>query len=105
MNKKEWDRTELLSLISASSTLAGLCITVVAVMNSISKNDQAITIIDDIFALCAAGFLLCTYLIFWALRSKSDRTRLMLINVIDVLFLTAISSMTFAAFMMIYTIW
>ncbi|MDD2609405.1 MAG: hypothetical protein PHX60_06860 [Giesbergeria sp.] len=105
MNKKEWDRTELLSLISASSTLAGLCITVVAVMNSISKNDQAITIIDDIFALCAAGFLLCTYLIFWALRSKSDRTRLMLINVIDVLFLAAISSMTFAAFMMIYTIW
>ena len=101
----EWDSSVLLNLISTSPTLAGLCITVVTVMNSMDKARSTATVVDDILCLCAAGFLVCTYLIFWALRTKLERTRHILVSIIDILFLVSISAMTIAAFIMIYTIW
>jgi uncharacterized membrane protein SpoIIM required for sporulation len=55
--------------------------------------------------MCAAGFLFCIYLIFWALRSHNASLAEVLIRVVDVVFLLAITAMTIAAFIMIYTIW
>lgn len=104
-NVTAWDRAELLSLFSASATLAGLCITVVALMNTLDRTKSATSIIDDVLAVCAAAFLLCTYLIFWALRSRRAGLSHRLTRLIDAVFLAALSAMTAAAFLMIYTIW
>ncbi len=104
-NGANWRREELLSLLSTSAQLAGLCITVVALMNSFDKTGAYISIVDDILAVCAATFLLCIYLIFWALRSQKPSISEALIKVVDGVFLLAMTAMTFAAFMMIYTIW
>jgi len=99
------DREELLNLLSASATLAGLCITVVTLMNTFDKRRAAVSIVDDIFAVCATAFLLCIYLIFWALRTRKSAWASRLSKVIDAAFLAALTTMTGATFIMIYTIW
>jgi hypothetical protein len=104
-NSVNWRREELLSLLSTSAQLAGLCITVVALMNTFDKTRAYISIVDDMLAVCAATFLLCIYLIFWALRSHKPSISEALIKVVDGVFLLAMTAMTFAAFMTICTIW
>jgi hypothetical protein len=100
-----WKRAELLSLLSASGTLAGLCITVVALMKTFDKTGSAVSIIDDLLAGCAAGFVACIYLIFWALRSPNLVTFSRLGRLVDGVFLLALGSMTGAGFLMVYTMW
>jgi hypothetical protein len=56
-------------------------------------------------AVCAAAFLLSTYLIFWALRTHANRTSAVLLNVVDGVFLSALTFMIIAGFIMIHTIW
>ncbi len=103
--EKNWHRSELLSLLSTSGALAGLSITVVALMNTINKAQASVSIVDNIFGLCAAIFLLCTYLIFWALRTRSEARATRLTKLLEGLFLFALSSMIIATFLMLYTIW
>lgn len=57
-------KDELLHLISVSATLAGLCITAVALMNNLGKQVLNATVVDDLFAMCALFFLICIYCIF-----------------------------------------
>jgi len=103
-----WVREELLQLLSVSGTLAGLSVTVVALMHKIVGTNAAATIIDDLFAFCALIFLTCIYLIFWALRVQRARrgnVARVLTQVVDVLFLVGLTIMTAAGFMMVYTVW
>jgi hypothetical protein len=100
-----WMRDELLHLLSVSGTLAGLCVTVVAVMNTLGQGARTATIVDDVFALCAFFFLACTYLIFTALRTKQPSVASVLTKIVDVLFLVALTLMTAASFLMVYTVW
>jgi hypothetical protein len=100
-----WRRAELLSLLAVSGTLAGLCITVVALMNTFDKSGSAVTVIDDLLAGCAAGFVACIYLIFWALRSPNVATFTRLVKAVDAVFMLTLASMTGAGFLMIYTMW
>ncbi len=92
-------------MLSVSGALAGLCITIVALMNTFDKTRAAVSIVDDMLAVCAAAFLLSIYLIFWALRSRRASLVAALIKVVDAVFLLAMTSMTIAAFIMVYTIW
>jgi len=100
-----WLREELLHLLSVSATLSGLCITVVALMNAFAKEITTVSVVDDIFAICALLFLICMYLIFTALRMKNTHRLNSVVNLIDFLFLLAMTSMTLAGFVMVYTIW
>lgn len=100
-----WVREELLHLLSVSGTLAGLSVTVVAVMHTIGRNALTTTIVDDMFALCALLFLFCTYLTFWALRVQRAGLASLLIKVVDTIFLVGLTLMTTAGFMMVYTVW
>ena len=74
-------------------------------MNTFDKSLTRVSVVDDIFAICSAAFLLCIYLIFWALRTRKSRLAITLIRLIDGLFLGAVTMMTAATFVMIYTIW
>ena len=100
-----WERTELLYLLSVAATLAGLCVTVVALMKTLTTSATAATLVDDMFALCAVLFLLDTYLIFWALSTRRPALAVRLIRVLDVIFLAALTLMTLAAIVMLYTVW
>jgi hypothetical protein len=98
-------REELLHLLSVSATLSGLCITAVALMHTLGKNKMDITIVDDMFAICSLLFLFCIYLIFFTLRVKPVRLVIKLSKFVDTLFLFGMTTMTLAAFLMVYTVW
>lgn len=100
-----WARAELLHLLSVSGTLAGLAVTVVALMHTLGRADATASVIDDLFAFCALIFLLCTYGTFTALRLEPSRLARMLVRVVDVAFLVGLTLMTSAAFVMVYTVW
>jgi len=97
-------QNEMLHLLSVSGTLAGLCITVVALINTLGKSTRAATVVDDMFAICALLFLVCIYLIFSALRVRRQRIAKMLVKSVDILFMVAMTLMTGAAFVMVYMV-
>ena len=99
-----WLREELLHLLSVSATLAGLCVTVVALMNTLGRHGSE-TMVDDLFALCALLFLASTYLIFWALKTSRPGLADVLVKLLDAVFLVGLTLMTGAAFVMVYTVW
>lgn len=94
---------ELTSLLSLCGTLAGLCIGIVAFINGSHRG--AATLIDDVLATCAATFLLCIYLITFALRTRSHKRAVLLTEIIELLFLATLTVMTIAGFFMVYTVW
>jgi len=96
-------RDELTSLLSLSGTLARLCIGIVAFINGTHRG--ATTLIDDVLATCAATFLLCIYLITFALRTRSHERAALLTEIIELLFLATLTVMTVAGFFMVYTVW
>jgi hypothetical protein len=98
-------REELLSLLNTSASLAGLCITIVALMNTFDKTRAGVSSVDDMLAVCAAAFLLGIYLILWTLRSRRTSLSVVLLRVVDGVFLLAMTTMTIAAFLMVHTIW
>jgi hypothetical protein len=101
-----WLREELLHLLSLSGTLAGLCITGVALFHTLgTPSSLPASIVDDALAVSALLFLMCTYAIFFALRTKRERLALTLEKIADVLFLLALTGMVAAGFIMVYTVW
>jgi hypothetical protein len=104
MNNK-WLREELIHLFSLSGTLAGFCITGVTLFHTISVSNLTATIADDMLAMSALIFLISTYTIFFALRTKRELIAQRLENVADILFLMALTGMVTSGFIMVYTIW
>lgn len=104
-NRNRWVREELLHLLSLSGTLAGLCITGVALFYTLVKSCRTATIVDDLFVICALIFLLCTYCIFIALRTKHSRVSEMFNIIADTLFIIGLTGMVITSFVMVYTIW
>jgi hypothetical protein len=100
-----WLREELLSLLSLSGTMAGLCITGVTLFYTVGKSSRAGTIVDDLLAVCALLFLVCTYVIFFALRIRKPALVALLEKFVDVLFVIALTGMVGTGFVMLYTVW
>jgi hypothetical protein len=100
-----WLREELLHLLSLSGTLAGLCITGVALFYTVDSPAMARTLADDALAISALLFLVCTYTIFYALRTKRGALALVLEQIADFLFLFALTGMVASGFIMVYTVW
>lgn len=101
--KSTWVREELLHLLSLSGNLAGLCITGVALFHTLGQNRLA-TIADDLLAISALMFLLCTYVIFFGLRTRRERLALMLERIADTIFFGALTGMVASGFIMVYTV-
>lgn len=100
-----WLREELLQLLTLSGTLAGLCITGVTLFHTLGRPSLPETIADDGLAISALLFLLSTYTIFFALRTRHDALALTLEKLADGLFLLALTGMVASGFIMVYTIW
>jgi len=105
-DKKYLIREELLQLLSICGTLAGLCITGVAIFRTNQKQlVLAETIADDALAITALLFLICTYVIFFGLKTKRTSTAIMIEKLIDILFLLGLTGMVASGFIMVYTVW
>lgn len=103
-SRSGWLRDELLQLLSLSGTLAGLCITGVALFHTIGRGTLPGTLADDMLAISALFFLLCSYLIFFALRVAREDLAQRLERLVDALFLLALTGMVAAGFVMVYTV-
>ena len=103
---RTWMREELLQLLAVAGTLAGLSITAVALLHTVDRvtATTTATIADDMLVLSALFFLLCTYAIFIALRTRQPRVARVLERVADTLFLVALTGMVAAGFVMVYTL-
>ncbi|MBE0620430.1 MAG: hypothetical protein IH605_07560 [Burkholderiales bacterium] len=100
-----WLRSELLHLLSLSGTLAGLCITGVTLLDTVGKQSIPSTIADDALAFSALLFLICTYAIFLALRTRNQSFAIKLDKFVDALFAIALTGMVASGFIMVYTLW
>ncbi len=103
--KSTWHRDELISLLSISGTLAGFSITAITLFHTFAKNAGVNTIADDVLAVSALLFLLCTYTIFLCLRTQHQMRAVLLEKIADGLFLFAITGMVASGFVMVYTLW
>jgi hypothetical protein len=100
-----WQREELLHLLTLSGTLTGLCITGVTLFHTIGRSSLPQTLADDTLAVSALLQLLCTYVIFFALRTKSERLARALDKTADALFFIGLTGMVAAGLIMVYTVW
>lgn len=100
-----WLREELLHLLSLAATLAGLCITSVTLLHTMGRHSVSATIADDGLAFSALLFLVCTYTIFFELRTRKRSVSLRLERFADTLFLIALTAMVGSGFVMVYTLW
>jgi hypothetical protein len=104
-NGATWQREELLHLLTLSGTLTGLCITGVTLFHTIGRSSLPQTIADDTLAVSALLQLLCTYVIFFALRTKSERLARALEKTADGLFFLGLTGMVASGLIMAYTVW
>jgi hypothetical protein len=100
-----WIREELMQLLSLSGTLAGLCITGVALFHTLGRAAAVQTAADDLLAISALLFLGCTYCFFFALRTRRPVLARRLEGLGDVLFLVGLTGMIGSGFVMVYTVW
>jgi hypothetical protein len=97
-------KDELLAMLSISGTLAGICIGGVTLFHTVNASSRAGTLVDDLLAICALGFLICTYLIVFALRTRVRRFARHLIKLVDGAFLLSLTGLVLAGFLMVYTV-
>jgi hypothetical protein len=97
-------RELLLRLLPVSSSLAGLSVGAVTLFRFSDKGVRLATIADDVLVVCAALFLLSTYLIFWALRSRTMSRMRRLARLVDAVFLVALTGLVGVGFTMVYAL-
>lgn len=94
-------RDALLSLLPTSGTLAGIAVGLVSILNA-RPNGGASTFADDVLVFAALGFLLCCYLIYFAVGHLHKPFAPRLIRLIDVLYLSALTLVVLSGFMVVY---
>lgn len=103
-SRRTWQREELLSLLSLSGTMAGLCITGVTLFAT-GRTSAAGTIADDLLAISAVVFLVCAYAFFFALRSRVAQHSHRWEHIGDSLLAVGLTLMVFTGVVMAYTVW
>ena len=73
--------------------------------NARKATRELFVLADDVLAGSALMFLICTYAIFFALRTRRSAVALLLEKIADVLFLLALTGMVACGFLLVYTIW
>jgi hypothetical protein len=93
----------LFSLLSTSGTLAGLSLALVGIITLKVANTKVETIADDMALLSAFGFFAICYIIFFTLRHYQVERLLYWTKLIDVVFLSSMTLLVMAGFVVVYT--
>jgi hypothetical protein len=84
--------------------LAGFCVAGIGLLDANPKAIAYCGLGDDILGLAAVLFLNCTYLSFWALRTRIEARMFTLAKVIDVLFLVGLTLIVISGVGIVYAI-
>jgi hypothetical protein len=93
----------LFSILSTSGTLAGLSLALVGIVNLKVANTKIETIADDMFLFSSVGFFAVCYIIFFTLRQHQAEKVLYWTKLIDVVFLSSMTLLVMAGFVLVYT--
>jgi len=96
------DRDVLLRLLSVTASLAGLCIAALGFLEAADRSELDHSYADELIALDAFLFVSCVYLILWALRTSRPERAAQLARIVDVVFLTALTTLMLASGYIIY---
>ncbi len=99
LKSTEDTKTALFSLLNASSTLAGICIALVGVLQN--KID-AKSIADDMLLFAGLGFLSVCYLVFFTLRHLDSAKIVRLTTATDAVFLCSLTMVVLSGFVITY---
>ena len=91
-------------LLSAATSMTGICVGLLGAVNAFSRSQKIDTAADDVLALDALMFLVCCYLIVWALRTRSRHRTAQLLHLTEYLFLAAMTLLVATGFFVVYSI-
>lgn len=94
-------REAMLSLLPTCGTLAGISVALVGAINLRPAGGEK-TLADEILLLSALGFMFTCYIIFFAMRTISEESRLKMMQAIDVVFLASLTLVVVAGFVVAY---
>jgi hypothetical protein len=93
----EEQRTHLLTMLSVSSGMAGVCATAIGLIGIAKRMSTTEMIVDEFFAVGAVMFLLVTGLSFFCLRNRWARRKKSFVTAIDVFFFLGLSTVVIAS--------
>lgn len=95
-------------VFSVSAAMVGVCLTAIGILGLVAAQTQAQTqaqtLGDDLLAIDAIVFVVCSTLAFWSFKSSCPTTRRRLRLVVDTLFLVGISTMAFVCSVIAYAL-
>lgn len=91
-------------LLSAATSMTGICVGLLGAVNAFSRSQKIDTLADEVLALNALLFLVCCYLIVWALRTRSRERTARLLHSTEYLFLAAMTMLVTTGFFVVYSI-
>ncbi len=84
--------------------MVGVCLTAIGILRLVAAQTKARTIGDDLLAIDAVVFVLCTTLAFWSFKTKHTITRHRLRLIVDTLFLVGLAAMASICAIIAYTL-
>lgn len=89
--QREHDLT--MHVFSVSAAMVGVCLTAVGILRLVASRTTVQTIGDDLLALDAVVFVVCSTLAFWSFKTDHPATRRRLRLLVDTLFLVGLVAM------------
>ena len=94
--------THLLTLMSVSAAMVGVCLTAVGLVNVIESLNKWEGWVDDLLAVGSLVFSLVTLLSFLGIRTRIRYTWPRYVLVLDILFCLGIITMVLSSFLLTY---
>jgi hypothetical protein len=96
--------THLLTLLSVSAALVGVCLTAIGLVSVMAALDKWEGWVDELLAVGSLLFSLVTLLSFLGIRTRIRHTWPRYVLVLDVLFCLGIGVMVVASFLLTYVV-
>ena len=89
--QREHDLT--MHVFAVSAAMVGVCLTAIGILRLVAAQTQAQTVGDELLAIDAVLFVVCTSLAFWSFKTHRPTARRRLRVVVDALFLLGLAGM------------
>jgi hypothetical protein len=101
-NEETLEEDISIHIFSTSATMVGVCLTVIGIFKLIFQLKAIGTLGDDLLAIDASLFLIACILSYWALRTRVSKRRRITEKLADIVFLVALTAMTFTCALITY---
>lgn len=91
-------------VFTVSAGMVGVCLTAIGLLRLVAAQTKAQTLGDDLLAVNAILFVLCSFLAFWSFKTQEPKICRRLQIVADTLFLIGLAGMAAICSVIAYTI-